>query len=131
VIRELPPSSPILETLIFRLQNSLLDSMPWWSSDLNSSSHLQRKIWLLWILFIGAVASNGRIERFWFIKELGGLCSELGVSEIEGSEGLRGRLSSVVLQDLFFEWHLSAVWEDVCLSWEVGDQGLVGGHEDD
>jgi hypothetical protein len=28
----------------------------------------------------------------------------------------------VVLQDIFFEFHLRAVWEDVMLPWEVDGQ---------
>jgi hypothetical protein len=111
VIREVLPSSPILSTLIFRLQGSLLNSLSWWYLEPDSSS--ERKIWLLWILFVGAAASLGRVERFWFVQELEKVCLELGVSRVEGNGGLRDRLASVVLQELFFGWHLVAVWEDI------------------
>ena len=118
VIREVPPSSPILSTLIFRLQGSLLNSLSWWYAEPDFRS--ERKFWLLWILFVGAVASLGRVERFWFIQELEKLCLELGVSRLEGNEGLRDRLASVVLQELFFEWHLVAVWEDITALLDLG-----------
>jgi hypothetical protein len=118
VIREVPPSSPILSTLIFRLQGSLLNSLSWWYAEPDFRS--ERKFWLLWILFVGAVASLGRVERFWFIQELEKLCLDLGVSRLEGNEGLRDRLASVVLQELFFEWHLVAVWEDITALLDLG-----------
>jgi hypothetical protein len=121
VIRELPPSSPILDTVIQRLQNSLgEDVMGWWFGN------WERKIWLLWILFVGAVASNGRTERFWFTSELVKFSRLLGVNRIEGPGGLRELLGSVVLQDIFFEWHLVSVWEDVKLLWDVETVGERG-----
>jgi hypothetical protein len=118
VIREVPPSSPILSTLISRLQGSLLNSLSWWYAEPDSKS--ERKIWLLWIFFVGAVASLGRLERFWFVQELDKLCLELGVSRVEGNGGLRDRLASVVLQELFFGWHLVAVWEDITALLDLG-----------
>ena len=69
---------------------------------------------------MGAVASVGRVERFWFIEELEKLCLELGVSRFEGNGGLRDTLVSVVLQELFFGWHLVAVWEDVTALLDLG-----------
>ncbi|PMD44826.1 hypothetical protein L207DRAFT_562146 [Hyaloscypha variabilis F] len=115
VIRELPPSSQILMTVIQRLQTSLnTEVMAWWNDT------WERKLWLLWILFMGAVAGNGKAERFWFIEEMAGLCRDLGMSGVEGPTGLRDYLGRVVLQDIFFEWHLNAVWEDVVLFGEVG-----------
>ncbi len=69
---------------------------------------------------MGAVASNGRAERFWFIEAMAGLCRDLGMSAVEGPTGLRDYLGRVVLQDTFFEWHLNAIWEDIVLFGEVG-----------
>lgn len=60
------------------------------------------------------------MERFWFVQELDKLCLELGVSQVEGNGGLRDRLASVVLQELFFGWHLVAVWEDITALLELG-----------
>jgi hypothetical protein len=130
VIREIPPSSQILITVAQRLQNSLgQEVMEWWLGS------WERRAWLLWIFFIGAVVSNGRIERLWFIQELGKLCRLAGVCEIEGSGGLRECLGRVVLQDIFFEFHLRAVWEDIILPWEVDGQlnagAFVGNFEDE
>lgn len=103
--------------------------MKWWYGD------WERKGWLLWILFMGAVASNGRTERFWFVQELGKVCSELGIGGIKGSGGPRERLDRVVLQDIFFEWHLVAIWEDVLLFGEtdrpLGAVDLEGTFEDE
>ncbi|KAE9375227.1 hypothetical protein N431DRAFT_555700 [Stipitochalara longipes BDJ] len=120
VIRELPPSSQILITVIQRLQYSLKEEViGWWSEN------LERRIWLLWILFMGAVASNGRAERFWFIEELVKVCRDLGISEVEGPGGLRKYLGRVVLQDIFFEWHLNAAWEDIVLFGEAEGPAIV------
>ena len=58
-------------------------------------------------------------ERVLFIEELGRLCQLVGVSQIEGSGGLRESLGLVVLQDIFFEWHLTAVWEDIALCGQI------------
>jgi hypothetical protein len=38
---------------------------------------------------------------------------------MEGSGGLRESLGLVVLQDVFFEWHLTAIWEDIALCGQV------------
>jgi hypothetical protein len=38
---------------------------------------------------------------------------------MEGSGGLRESLGLVVLQDVFFEWHLTSVWEDIALCGQV------------
>lgn len=118
VIREVPPSSPILSTLLSRLQSALLNSLSWWYAEPDTRS--ERKIWLLWILFVGTAASLGRVERFWFVQELEKLCAELGVSRVEGNWGLRDRLASVLFQESFFGWHLLAVWEDVTALLDVG-----------
>lgn len=64
---------------------------------------------------MGAVASNGRPERFWFIEEMAKLCRDLRMKGVEGPDGLRECLGRLVLQEIFFEWHLTAVWEDVML----------------
>jgi hypothetical protein len=74
----------------------------------------------MWLLFMGAVASYLLPERFFIIEELGTLCRLVGVSQIKGSGGLRESLGLVVLQDVFFEWHLTAVWEDIALCGQVG-----------
>jgi hypothetical protein len=97
--------------------------MSWWSGP------WERRVWLLWILFIGAVASIGRTERLWFIKALGKLCRLAGVCGIEGSVGLRESLRKVVLQDIFFEFHLRAVWEDIMLFGEVDELHGTGSFE--
>jgi hypothetical protein len=73
-------------------------------------------VWLLWILFVGAAASNGRPERFWFVKGLGNLCKEL---EAWNLEQLRDYLGRVVLQEIFFEFHLISIWDDVTFFWEL------------
>lgn len=115
MIRELPPTSELLYTVVQRLKDSLEAQLPgWWYGG------WERKAWLLWILFVGTVAANGRTERFWFVRELGGLCRDLGVWS---REELRESLGKVVLQEVFFEWHLMAVWEDVSFLWEV--EGVV------
>ena len=130
MIRELPPSSQILITVIQRLQYSLkAEVAEWWTGNWD------RKIWLVWILFMGAVASNGRADRFWFIEEMARVCRDLRISGVEGPGGLREYLGRVVLQDIFFEWHLTAVWEDVALfgelegpaSGEIFEESLLDG----
>ncbi len=120
VIRELPPTSELLYTVVQRLQNSLETQLPgWWYGN------LERKIWLLWIVFVGAVATDSRPERLWFVKELGKLCKELDVWDFER---LREHLGKVVLQEIFFEFHLISIWDDVTLSWEVeGASSFDGG----
>ena len=55
------------------------------------------------------------------------MCLELGVSRVEGNGGLRDGLASVVLQELFFGWHLVAVWEDITA---LSDLGMPYEHEE-
>lgn len=113
VVRELPPTSELLYTVVLRLKDSLEGQLPgWWTSN------WERKRWLLWILYMGAVASNGRPERLWFVTELGKLCGVVGV---ESRDQLRVALVKVVLQEVFFEFHLISIWEDVTLLRELGE----------
>jgi hypothetical protein len=49
-------------------------------------------MWLHWILFMGAVASNLLPERFLFIEELARLCRLVGLSRMEGRGGVTGCL---------------------------------------
>lgn len=110
-IRELPPTSELLYKLVQRLQDSLMVQVPgWWSSN------EERRIWLLWILFVGAIASLGRLERFWFVGELGKVCADLNIWT---REALRDTLKLVLWQDEFCENNLRILWDDMVLVREI------------
>ncbi|KAF4628236.1 hypothetical protein G7Y89_g9915 [Cudoniella acicularis] len=105
VIRAIPQMSKAIERLVLRLQDSLkLGLQQWWVSSSECET------WLLWILFIGAVASRGRYERRWFIQYLANIMSLLGIYSFEA---LQSHLEKVLWQEAFCANHCRSVWGDV------------------
>jgi hypothetical protein len=113
-IRELPPTSELLYRLLQRLHGSLEPILPgWWNAD------RERMEWLLWILFVGGVAADGREERAWFVSELGNLCMELGIWTLEG---LKEGLKRVVWQEAWCADRCARLWDDLTLFGELDSQ---------
>ena len=74
----------------------------WWAT-------LERKTWLLWMLFMGAAAAKGW-ERWWFVKEIGALSTEL---EIRDEVSLGKKLERVVWQEEWCGEHCKNLWDDL------------------
>jgi Fungal specific transcription factor domain len=79
VLRELPISAVIVQTVLKRLKGILesanADLLILWTED----QHL-----FLWILYMGAVASIEAVEREFFVKVLRRLVGHMGLMTIEG-----------------------------------------------
>jgi len=73
-IREIPQNSKIIDRMVLRLQNSLETQIFVW---LGSTDECQT--WLLWILFMGCVATRGKKEGFWFLQNLVKTTDMLGI----------------------------------------------------
>jgi hypothetical protein len=111
VIREIPRTSRLLHRLVKRLQDALEFQLGgWWNSMYG------RQTWLLWMLYMDGVASAGRYERWWFVKELGFVCRTLG---IWNKEGLEEGLKIVIWQDTWCKDHVSCLWNDVVMMEET------------
>lgn len=111
VIREIPRTSQLLSRLVERLQDGLeIQLGGWWNST------YERQTWLLWMLFVGAAASAGRFERWWFVKELGMVCRILGIWHVEG---LEDALKRVLWQDAWCKDHVQSLWNDVVMMEET------------
>jgi hypothetical protein len=107
VIREIPSTSQLLFRLAERLQEALdIQLGGWWDSN------NQRRIWLLWMLFIGAATVTGRSERWWFVKEMGSVCKELG---IDSHGKLQDALKRVLWQDAWCSDHCASLWYDLAV----------------
>jgi hypothetical protein len=104
-IREIPQTSELMYTLVQRLQRSLeLKITVWWTSS------LERLTWLLWILFMGGVASAGRIERTWFVRQMKIVCFQL---DIMTKDDMRAYLVKVLWQDAFCADRCVSLWKDL------------------
>jgi hypothetical protein len=115
-IRELPPTSELLYKILQRLHGSLKPVLPGW---FNASE--ERMYWLLWILFVGGVAANGRKERSWFVNELGHVCIDLKIWTLDG---LKECLERVVWQDAWCAERCAALWDDLTFFEEMGGEKL-------
>ena len=115
-IRELPRTSQLLYHLVQRLQNKLeihLDG--WWSSN------YERQTWLLWMLFMGAAASAGRYERWWFVKEMSTVCRAM---RIWSREELEEALKRVLWQHVWCQDYVKSVWNDIVMMEEMERSSL-------
>ncbi|KAG4431745.1 hypothetical protein IFR05_012779 [Cadophora sp. M221] len=116
-IRELPPTSELVYRLVQRLQGSLIGVLPgWWTSS------RERQVWLLWIMFIGGIASAARLERLWFVSEMVDICPALGIWD---EEALMGCLKNVLWQDEFCSDRLNLLWQDMVLSSDIGGDNWI------
>lgn len=105
VIREIPVASRLITRLVDRLQEALENqSGRWW--------HLaeERKIWLLWILFMGYSATADRNERWGFVQEVRHVCLELGMS---GGQELKDTLKRVLWQEAWCADHCVSLLNDL------------------
>jgi hypothetical protein len=109
-IRLVPSSSELVQAMVLRLRDSLeqIGIMDWWESDED------RRVWLLWILWMGVVAVRGE-ERLWFLSELGRLCA---VMEVWDGETLRGSLKKVVWEEEWCGGRVDEIWDDI-MSWRT------------
>lgn len=90
--------------MLSRLKDSLeIGIMEWWESD------MERRVWLLWTLWIGMVAARDE-ERWWFGGELSRLCVEM---EIWDMEMLKERLRGVVWEEEWCGEMSEGIWDDV------------------
>lgn len=87
VIRQIPSGSPAYNQLSRRLRADLEEDEQWWGLNRD------RQCWLLWILFIGYMATSEVFGRRWFFMNALRVCKVLGVST---SDELLGVLMSVV-----------------------------------
>jgi hypothetical protein len=116
VAREVPPMSALVYRLVQRLHESLEEQLPgWWTSN------IERQTWLLWMLFMGGVAAVGRVERWWFVRELGNVCRMLG---IWSGVAFRDDLMKVLWQEAWCVDHCAALWQDVRAFEELEDISL-------
>jgi hypothetical protein len=64
----------------------------------------------LWVLFIGAHTSHGQSERPWFVAQLAGSISVLG---LHSREEMKAALTKFFYVELYFEKSLDDIWEEV------------------
>lgn len=109
-LRELPSTSPVEKGLSQRLKTAL---------DEGGTAEDLCKLWeghlslLTWILFLGAVACEGRVEdRMFFVRRLRIVVENLGISEA-GRKGFEAVLKSCLWLESFCTPHAAAVWEEV------------------
>lgn len=105
VIREIPPSSQILFLLAERLKDAIeIQLNGWWEST------DEKKVWLLWMLFIGSATTAGRYERWWFVEQIQRICRELLIIDVEG---LIIALKRVLWQEAWCTRHCITLWDDL------------------
>jgi len=69
---------------------------------------------LLWLFSVGAAEADRRMpEHDWFIGHLVVVVNEVGIEEWDGPGGMRSVLIRFVWHDLFCEWPLRKVWDEV------------------
>lgn len=104
VIRDLPSSSPLLLLIVERIQSGIELQQEWWKAT------YERKVWLLWMLFMGGAAAAGNNLRWWYVHELTNMCKEMGISE---KCKFKGFLKMVLWQDAWCEDHCLNLWDDL------------------
>ncbi|KAE8449819.1 hypothetical protein EG329_007296 [Mollisiaceae sp. DMI_Dod_QoI] len=102
-MRLIPLTSELVQAMVLRLQDSLKEVREWWENE------EERKIWLLWILWMGAMAGKGEV-RWWFFGEMRSLSSEIGIWDVEG---LKEKLRTCVWEEEWCGERAEEVWEDV------------------
>jgi hypothetical protein len=116
VIREIPPTSQLLLRLVERLREALEIQMGgWWETTFD------RRLWLLWMLFIGGAVAKASWEKSWFVRELGVACKGLG---FESEQSLKEGLKRVLWQEAWFGTHCENLWGDILLL-EMSDGGKL------
>lgn len=101
----MPSCSDLVQTMVLRLRDTLeqIGIIDWWESD------EERRVWLLWILWMGSVAAVVE-ERWWFIGELGRLCSVMGIWD---AEVLKERLKEVIWEEEWCRERVDRVWDEI------------------
>ncbi|CZR53411.1 uncharacterized protein PAC_03289 [Phialocephala subalpina] len=103
-IRLVPTSSELVRKMVARLRDALEEVKEWWESN-------EKKMWLLWILFVGAVATRRELEeRWWFIDELRRLCTEMRIWDVQN---LKAMLRGVLWEEEWCGEKAEAIWEEV------------------
>ncbi|KAM3066818.1 hypothetical protein ACMFMG_011889 [Clarireedia jacksonii] len=75
-IRDIPPTQQLIQRLLQRLRDSLEPQIPgFWTAN------RERRIWLLWILFVASMAATTAEDRFWWTRGVQTVCGILGVKE--------------------------------------------------
>lgn len=95
VLRELPASAMIVQAVVGRLKGILDTSCANLLVLWNEDQHL-----FLWILYMGAAASTGPVEREFFVKVLRRLTVRMG---LDTSEAFSGALKEVLWEPGFCE----------------------------
>ncbi|KUJ17967.1 uncharacterized protein LY89DRAFT_732670 [Mollisia scopiformis] len=103
-IRLIPTSSELVQSMLLRLKDSLeqLGIVEWWESD------EERRIWLLWIFWVGAVAAKSE-ERWWFVSQVGRLCAEMNIWDVKR---LKETLRRAVWEEEWCGNLAERVWDD-------------------
>jgi hypothetical protein len=70
----------------------------------------QNAMLALWVLFIGAHTSHGQSERPWFVAQLAGGISVLG---LHSRDEMKAALTKFFYVELYFEQSLDDIWEEV------------------
>jgi len=105
IIREIPNTAQLIGRLSQRLQDVLEPQIPgFWTFN------LERKSWLLWILFVGSMAVTTPSEIYWFTKGIQTICKMLG---IDSQQSLLSCLKRCVWQENSCSNHCALVWEQV------------------
>lgn len=71
---------------------------------------LEYHLILVWIMFVGAIASMGQTCRLYFVESLGTICTALGISSKEDFEKA---LKRIVWLESFCMSHIDQVWDDI------------------
>lgn len=102
MIRQIPRGSPAFNPLSRRLRVALEEQdEQWWCSNKD------REYWLLWMLFIGYVATSEVVSKQWFLQNALGVCKS---QEVTTRDDLLDILRSVM-------WNGSRGREEVDLFW--------------
>lgn len=93
-----------MHTIVIRLKDALEEVREWWESD------EEKRCWLLWILFVGAVAAGGKIEeKWWFVRQLGSLCFDMGIWDMES---MKSKLRTAIWEEEWCSGKAEVIWED-------------------
>lgn len=75
-------------------------------------------MFMLWVLFVGALASGRWEEREWFVQELELISQQLGIRNLGE---MRGFLRRVVWQEEFCGEPCARLWDEINFLWDVQD----------
>lgn len=106
-IREIPQTSKIINRMALRLQRSLDSQLVVW---LNSTDECLT--WLLWILFMGRIASRGRTGDSWFLQKLVITADLLGIFS---PKSLELHLRKILWHEEFCMAECENLWDDIML----------------